>query len=336
MNPRYRRLLIPGLLLALLVVVLVSSLVGRAEGATAEPVVVSHIDDPRIQEASGLAISPDHEDLAYTINDSNNSPTVYAVQISTGSVVGTTTVSGGTLLDTEAIGIDGDGVLWIADTGDNRERRTDAALYAIPEPGPGAHRTTARRYPITYENGPANVEALLIDPSTGAKSLVSKSLLGNGTVYALPRTLSDRSANRATVVNQEAPSLVTDGTTTADGRFALLRSYTAAYVVDIATWRSVSSEQLPSQPQGESIAIEQQGRSFLIGSEGERSALIRVPFTVPVATASTPSPIDGATEAPPQQRTPRAGNGFAGATWFWAAGVMVLLVVVSVAATKRT
>ncbi|AXT85943.1 hypothetical protein C6I20_12620 [Aeromicrobium sp. A1-2] len=335
MNPRHRRLLIPGLLIALLIVVLVSSVVGRAESAETDPVVVSHIDDPRVQESSGLAMSRADDDLAYTINDSDNSPTVYAVRVSTGEVVGATSISGGTLQDTEAIGMGPGGVLWIADTGDNRERRTDVALYALPEPGAGDHSVTAKRYPVTYEGGPANVEALLVDPITGAKSLVSKALLA-GTIYALPATLRTDGANRATVVDEGAPSLVTDGSMTADGRHALLRSYVSASVVDTSTWRSVGSEPLPSQPQGESITIERSDRTFLIGSEGERSALIRLPLTIPETTEPSASPTDPAAIQSPPQRSPGDSDGFAGATWFWAAAVMAMLAAIAVAATKRT
>src|SRR4051812_595863 len=156
MNPRYRRLLIPGLLLILLVVVLISSLARRADGAESAPHVVSRMTDPLIRESSGLAISHAHDDLAYTINDSGNAPLVFAVQISTGRVVGTTRVGGGILRDTEAISIDRHGTLWVSDTGDNLNSRTDTALYALPEPGPGNHTVTARRYPISYPRGHPN------------------------------------------------------------------------------------------------------------------------------------------------------------------------------------
>ena len=100
MNPRHRRLLIPGLLIALLVVVLVSSLARRADGAEAGPEIVSRMSDPRITESSGLAISVKHDDLAYTINDSGNEPIIFAIKVSPGAVVGTTTITENTPIDT--------------------------------------------------------------------------------------------------------------------------------------------------------------------------------------------------------------------------------------------
>ncbi|MEJ7633715.1 hypothetical protein [Aeromicrobium sp.] len=337
MNPRHRRLLIPGLLLALLVVVLVSSLARNADGAPTGPVVVSRLSDPRILESSGLAVSQRHEDLAYTINDSGADPVVYAIKISTGAVLGTTTIAGGSLLDTEAIALDGDGRLWVADTGDNQESRGEVAIYAFlePGPGPGDRTVTAKRYPITYESGPVDVEALLIDRRTGAKALISKELVG-GRVLSLPDRLSTTGRNEATEDSDGLPLLVTDGTLTADGRYALLRTYTSVLLYDATTWKLISSDEASRQPQGESIAIERSGRSFLIGSEGAGSTLIRMPLTLPTPQASsgpaTPDPGRGQ----PSDAEPPADNGFAGATWFWAAGVMALLAAIAVAATRRT
>ncbi len=287
MNPRYRRLLIPGLLLVLLVVVLISSLARRTDGAESAPHVVSRITDPLIAESSGLAISRTHADLAYTINDSGNAPLVFAVQISTGRVVGATRVEGGELRDTEAVAIDRRGTLWVSDTGDNLNVRTDAALYALAEPGPGKHTVTARRYPISYPSGNPNVEALLINPGTDAKFLVSKELFG-GTVYALPTTLRTGQANFAKVVRGKAPGTITDGTFTIDGAYAVLRSYGSIYILDPRTWSVLHSEDSPAEPQGESIAAEASGHSLLVGSEGLDSALIRVAYANPQPTASRP------------------------------------------------
>lgn len=295
MNPRHRRLLIPGLLVALLIVVLVASLARRADGATSEPTIVSHLDDPRIAESSGLALSRTHEGIAYTMNDSDNAPYVFAIELSSGRTVGVTRIERTALRDTEAIAIDGDGTLWLADTGDNRGTRTDAALYALPEPGIGDRVVTARRYPITYDGGPQNVEALLVDPVTGAKHLVGKGLLG-GTVFALPERLAEDGDNRATALDGSAPPLVTDGSASDDGSRVVLRNYAKAYLIDPADWSVLREVDLPDQPQGESIAIEASARSVLIGSEGADSAIIRVPVDLTIPAHQTP-PTPPATSA---------------------------------------
>lgn len=281
MNPRYRRLLIPGLLIVLLVVVIVSSLARRADGVEADsarPEVVSRLTDQRITESSGLALSREHDGIAYTINDSGNAALVFAIDLASGHTVGTTRVEGGRWRDTEALAIDRDGMLWVADTGDNDGKRSDAALYALPEPGSGDRTVTAKRYPITYDSGPANVEALLVNPVTGAKFLVSKALLA-GTVFALPAELSTEHANAAATQPHGAPSSATDATFTADGTHVVVRSYTSLSVVDPSDWSVLATAAAPPQDQGETIAAE--ADSLLLGSEGGGSELVRVPTPTP-------------------------------------------------------
>lgn len=324
MNPRHRRLLIPGLLIALMVIVLVSSLARRADGAAPSSKVVSTISDPRIAESSGLALSRAHDDLGYTINDSGNGPYVYAIKISTGEVVGVTRIDGGDLLDTEAIALDRDGTLWIADTGDNRFARGDSALYALPEPGAGDHTVTARRYSITYADGPQNVEALLIDPATDAKLLVSKGLLA-GDVYPVPADLDIDGTNTLKALDVDVPGVITDGTFAEDGSYAVLRDYSKAHIVDARTWETSSTIDLPGQRQGESIAMEAGDTSFLIGSEGASSTLIRVFMQDAPRPSATPTPVR--TSSPPASPPGSASDsgGFEAPTWVLAAGAVVLL-----------
>lgn len=293
MNPRFRRLLIPGLLVALLVVVLVAAMLGRADGAEpGEPVdstVVSRINDVRIKESSGLAVSTEHEDLAYTINDSGNTATIFAIRVSTGEAVGTTTVRDPhwNWLDTEAMALR-DGTLWVADTGDNAQQRTDAALYALDEPGPGNHTVVPRRYAVTYDDGPQNVEAIAVPPRSGPILLLSK-LSAGGLVHRLPKNLRENGANVATPTLRTTPAFTTDATYTADGRHVLVRNYAVAEVRDADSWDLIRTDVLPDQQLGETIALEPSGRSYLIGSEGLNSVLMRVAFTIDPASPS-PAP----------------------------------------------
>lgn len=296
MNPRFRRLLIPGLLVALLIVVLAAAMLGRADAAEpGEPVdsiVVSRMSDVRITESSGLAVSRKHEDLAYTINDSGSAATIYAIRISTGEVVGTTSVRdpNWNWLDTEALALRG-GTLWVADTGDNVQQRTDAALYAIDEPGPGRRTVVPKRYPVSYEEGPQNVEAIAVPPKSGRILLLSK-LSAGGVVHRLPAKLRTNAVNVAVPTSRATPAFTTDATYTADGKQVLVRNYAVAEVRDAESWDLVRTDVLPDQPLGETIALEPSGRSYLVGSEGLNSALMRVVFQ-PDASPS-PTPTDGA------------------------------------------
>jgi hypothetical protein len=336
MNPRFRRLLIPGLLVALLVVVLVAAMLGRAEGAEpGQPVdstVVSRMTDVRITESSGLAVSTEHEDLAYTINDSGHTATIFAIRVSTGEVVGRTRVRDPqwNWLDTEALALR-DGTLWVADTGDNVQQRTDAALYAVDEPGPGNHSVVPTRYAVTYEEGPQNVEAIAVPPGSGRILLLSKVAAG-GVVHRLPAKLRENRANVATPTSRATPAFTTDAAYTADGRQVLVRNYAVAQVRDAETWDLIRTDVLPDQPLGETIALEPSGRSYLVGSEGMNSALLRIAFHVDAATPS-PAPAD-ASPSTGDREDDETGVSFG--TLGLLAGFIVLVVVGITIARRRS
>ncbi|MGJ9421337.1 hypothetical protein [Aeromicrobium sp. CF3.5] len=328
MNPRHRRLLIPGLLTALLVVVVIASIVDRSDAAELDPAgtAVSTIDDPRITEASGLAVSRTDSDLGYVINDSGQAQELYAVQISTGTVVGVTAVTGGTWSDTEALAIDEDGMLWIADTGDNLVQRDDAALYALPEPGRGDSTAEATRYPVSFEDGPRDAEALLVQPGTGATFLISKSF-DAGDVYALPDELVPGQVNLAERV-AAAPGVVTDAAFTPDGESAILRTYGDVRVHDPADWSETRRIAVLSMQQSESLAVEPGGTTFLLGSEGEGSPLVRVSLDAPPPPTASPTPTPDPVPVD-ANGDPRENNGFAGRSWFGVAFILAALVGVS-------
>ncbi len=250
---------------------------------------ISEMSDPRIEESSGLVISPKHEDLAYTINDGDKA-IVFAIEISTGNVVGTTRVSGGALEDTEAITIDGNGRMWLADLGDNDRERDGTALYRFPEPGPGDHSVTAKRYPVSYEGGPVDVEAFLVHPKTGEKFVASKDEDAPGTMYSLPKKLTRDGDNRATDLGKPVPQDASDATFTSSGSQALIRTGEAVHVFDPKDWSEVERLSVPEVENGESIAMEPGGRSFIIGSEGDNSPLIRVAFEEDKPAEENPTP----------------------------------------------
>ncbi len=301
-------MLIPGLLILLLAVVLISALVNRAQAAEPRPphTVVSTIQDGRITESSGLVVSRTTPDLAYTINDSGNAPQVFAIEISTGSVVGVTTLTGYDVVDAEALSADSDGQLWVADTGDNLERRGEVALYSFAEPARVSTTVTPSRWPIRYEDGPRDVETLLINPVTDAKYLVSKSLAG-GQLYALP-PLSGSATNTAEPTDVQMPAFVTDGAFSPDGAVVVLRSYGAAYRYDTDNWTGGPAISLPAQPQGETLAVEPGGQTFLVGSEGKNSQLLRIKMTAFGAGAAAKAPVREAVPRAPKAEDPQTGT----------------------------
>lgn len=291
MNPRHRRLLIPGLLIALIVVVVVASLADRAGAATAETEVV--LTDPRITESSGLAVSAEHDDLAYTVNDSGNAAEVFAVDLSTGEVAGVTTVRAD-FRDVEALALR-DGTLWIGDVGDNRRERDDLALYAIDEPGRTTATVEPRRFAVSLEGGPADVETLLAPPGSDLLQVVTKTV-SDATVLTLAEgDLDPAESTEFEATTSGLPPLVTDGAYAPDGSRVALLSYGSLWSLDPADWSIVGSGALPPLEQSETVAFVSDD-AVLVGSEGEASPLYRL--DLPVSGAQSSGPATVATSAP--------------------------------------
>ncbi len=279
MNPRHRRLLIPGLLIALLVVVVVAALTDRAGAAETSPACV--MSDERIDEQSGLAVSATIPDTAYVINDSGGDDEIFTIDTTTCEVIAVTRVRSDAWKDSEALALDGEGTLWVADTGDNLAQRDTVALYAVPEPGRDGGTVTATKHTLTHQGGATDVEALLIDPATGAKWLVTKGWVG-GEFLAVPTDLSGVDPAVTEPIGVDAPMLVTDASMSPDGRFAVVRTYLKGYVYDVADdFAEVAEIALPTQQQGETIAVEPGGTTALVGSEGADQPLHRVALDLP-------------------------------------------------------
>lgn len=168
-----------------------------ARGACERPERLGWMPD-ELLESSGLAASRRYPGVLWSHNDSGHDPVVFAID-TTGQLLGRVRVSGARNVDWEdmelapcaATGDDGGGgqrsgkdCLYIADTGDNRLRRDDAAIYRVPEPAPGDTVTApAERFPVRFPDGPRDVEALYILPG-GTVHLVSK---GRGHPIAIYR-----------------------------------------------------------------------------------------------------------------------------------------------------
>lgn len=255
--------------------------------------------------------------VIYTLNDEKQSPQVFVVEVATGDVVGTftTTPALPTGADPEAICLDvKTGKLFIADIGDNDGDRTNCALYALPEPGPGNHGTLpCKKYPISYPWGPTNAEALAINPVSGERYIITKEPNGSR-LCRLPATLST-GGNEVTGIRTltECPN-VTDAAFTTNGRWLLVRSANrqAVIVLDRRTWKKVGTIPAPSTAKGESIAVEPGGKSFLIGSEGQDSPIFRViiptKYRGTYEQAQTVTPTPGTPTTPTQPAATKPGQ----------------------------
>lgn len=175
---------LPGLVLPGLASAWVSALVGLTVGCSgcgAQP--GPRLQVPALDEPSGLAASARHPGRLYTHNDSGDGPRLFAIDAE-GRGHGEFAVAGAAAVDWECIAADGQGHLWIGDTGNNGSGRRDLRLYRVPEPAAlGADgrltvdRTIAFRYAeqkhVPDKKRRFDAEALFVAPrpDTGAPAL---------------------------------------------------------------------------------------------------------------------------------------------------------------------
>ena len=277
--------------------------------------VVVRLEDPRIYESSGLALSRRHEAVLWTHNDSDDGPRLYAVGAD-GQTLATLTLGGAEARDWEgmAAGRDDRGrpALFVGDIGDNNGVWPEVAVYRVAEPAELRDTTVpALRFRLRYADGPRDAEALLVDPRSNRLYVASKDADG-GSLYRAPARLLTDQVNVLRRVAR-VPPVVTDGAFAPDGRGFVLRDYQGAYVYS-APGRRVGAFELPLQFQGESITVAADGRSVLAGSEGPSSEVWRVPLPAPVLSKVTPT-----TRPAPAAPAPAPGRGP------WWSGPTVLL-----------
>jgi hypothetical protein len=149
----------------------------------ADAVFAGRLDDPKISEASGLALSRRRADLLWTLNDGARKPRIYALGTD-GSDRGRVRVEGADPVDWEALAAfdwEGRSYLAVADAGDNFSWRRDVELLVIEEPPlegerfpRGATARVAWRLRFRFEDGPRDCEAMAVDPATLRALLLSK------------------------------------------------------------------------------------------------------------------------------------------------------------------
>jgi hypothetical protein len=290
--------------------------------------VVMHLSDPAVVEASALVVE---DGLFVTTNDSGDTGRVFTAD-SSGRTVGVTHWSDAPV-DTEALAPAGHGAVWVGDIGDNLARRADVTVTRVPV-GRGDRTVHATSYRLSYPGGARDAETLLRDPSSGRLYVASKDVFG-GTLYAAPRQLRADRVNRLTRVGRVMP-MATDGTFFPDGKHLVVRGYTSATVYDWPSLQPIGSFALPSQPQGEGIAVGADGDLYL-SSEGARSAVVRValPRAVRRAMAASsaspsPSPTARAAEAAPPSDEHEPAQDSSPDLWPWAVGGLVGLGAIAV------
>ncbi|HIK90604.1 MAG TPA: hypothetical protein EYG03_01230, partial [Planctomycetes bacterium] len=162
-------------------------------------VSVAVVEDKRINECSGIAISYANPNAIWMHNDSGDQARLFLVGLNgvTQAVVEIVGADAHDWEDVCSFQINGESWLLIGDVGDNTVKRANGLpacrLYLLREPVvPAANRPVTISWDVSstitfsYEHGPANCEGVAVDVERGEILLLTKSLPHKCGLYRLP------------------------------------------------------------------------------------------------------------------------------------------------------
>jgi hypothetical protein len=246
------------------------------------------LNNPQIDEASGVAVSRQDSTLLWTHNDSGDTNRIFLLK-NDGTYMGTLYLAGAENRDWEDIAI-GPGpdtmkhYIYVADIGDNKARHPIKNIYRFPEPDITAAGTNeswvstdVEKISFTYPDSiKMDAETILIDPWTKDIYILSKREFPV-VVYRLPfpQSITD------TMVAQKYGTLpfyrVTAGDISSDGQEIIIKTYEKVFL-----WTRVPGQSMADafrqppiripytpEPQGEAIAWLPHGGGYYTLSESQ-------------------------------------------------------------------
>lgn len=278
-----------------------SPLVHAACTKQLDPSTSGTLQDPEIDEASGLAVSAKNPGTLWINNDSGDSARLFAVAAD-GSLQGVYPFEGASAIDWEDVAL-GPGpkaktpYLFAADIGDNNAARANVVVYRVPEPkvvaDGGTHPVTGvEPLTLTYPDGAHDAEALMVDPRGGDIYIVIKNLAlgGPAGIYRAPGKLAAGSTTTLRRVGQVSLPRVpffgaaTSADISADRKAVGIRTYGSVRfwpidpqetVVEALAGKACQGP-IPFEVQGEAIGIQPDDAGYFTVSEGAGAALHHV------------------------------------------------------------
>jgi hypothetical protein len=219
---------------------------------------VAILEDKRIKESSGLALSGRDPSIFWTTNDSGGEPCVFAIDRN-GKTRAKVRIRDAANFDWEDIasGKDEKGTptLFIGDIGDNFFIRSSVQIYQIPEPevnAPGqpvdeTETAAPQLWRANYPDGSHNAESLLLHPQTRRLYILTKSEDGKSAIYAFPQPLQSKvSMVLEKVVDLTFPTLIRVGKRPHDNCMATGASFSPdGSRIVVATYSSLYEWLLP-------------------------------------------------------------------------------------------
>lgn len=238
--------------------------------------VTGTVTDGGLTEISGVAMGRNAERL-YVIEDANNPSDIVGLGVD-GAEVGTWSLPWSTARDWEdiavAVGRDGVSRIYVGDIGDNEPLDRPSIYVAVvdePAANDDGGEVDGFEMELVYPDGPHDAETLLVDPVTEDIYVLTKDYDGPATLWrsSPPHTSGVKELDEIVTLDFSEDPLSGGATTGGDisplGDLIVVRTYADTAFL----WRRDQSEpfeaafdrkpcsfELPDEPQGESIAFD--------------------------------------------------------------------------------
>jgi hypothetical protein len=244
-----------------------------------EPALVAKLKDPQVKESSGLAAGSDGKTY-YTHNDSGDSARFFSFNLN-GNVTGEYSVTNARNVDWEemaATSIGGKPYLFLADVGDNGQRRESVQIYRVPEPKTAGGIKADRIYDFSYPDGPHNAEAILVDGERQKFQIITKissapAILFEGSLARDGKQTLKKLGELEVGGFIKQSKLITGSAISPDRKYIAVRTYLAGYEFPYAGHEQDWFKQKPAdiplavEIQGEAITYSRDGKSLITSSE---------------------------------------------------------------------
>ena len=269
-----------------------STTVARATSTTLPPPKTFNVATDRMTEVSGCAVAKGDANTVWLHNDSDNEPQLFGLNLTT-KAVRTVNVTNALNNDWEDLAPLPSGGLLIGDIGSNDHSRSAVELYEVNDLTQSSATAVQRKY--TYEDGPHNAEALLVDPESAVDNpavyVITKEETGQSGVYRTDRTAL-RKIGAVTITGEALiyPNQITGAAALPGASGVLLRTYQYAYLFrrpkgqpfEASFGASPIRIALPFLIQSEAVCVEPDGRTAITTTESRGSPTISfVLFAIP-------------------------------------------------------
>ncbi|KAA3618702.1 MAG: hypothetical protein DWQ05_06990 [Calditrichaeota bacterium] len=252
---------------------------------------VSTVENPQINQASGLAASLGNPGILWTHNDKIWGKVIFALDVA-GKSRGAFYIDNPKIRDPEDLAV-GPGPLtqisyiYMADIGDNDSKRKVKSILRFPEPEVNwqaqATLDTIRAYDtikFTFPDGPRDAETILLDPLTRDLFVISKRER-DARVYKIAYPQKIHEINEAVFVAMIGMSMVVSGDISMDGTEILIKTYGSVYYwkregaepIEKVLQRPATTATYFPEPQGEAICWAQFKNGYFTISE----ELLKIP-----------------------------------------------------------